>query len=243
MASASAARRLAPPTPRQPSEGAKPSAPASGKSIVITYRVTTRAVGLNTATVIATLKANVESGKFDLLLHSAAKDDGAVGLISATSSNIIFSSPGNGGGLSGLSGAQIAGIVIGVIAFVCLVGGGAVWWFKQHVSGGAHSLLSDLEMSTRSPRDSSSRGFSSSSSYSAHEQYTDYDEDDSGFHDEGRGRGQGGQTVNKLHAAKFPPLQRRERESVPSDDNDDSGDRQGDGSSRRLPTKQDEDGR
>jgi hypothetical protein len=166
-----------------------------------------------------------------------------VGLISATSSNIIFSSPGNGGGLSGLSGAQIAGIVIGVIAFVCLVGGGAVWWFKQHVSGGAHSLLSDLEMSTRSPRDSSSRGFSSSSSYSAHEQYTDYDEDDSGFHDEGRGRGQGGQTVNKLHAAKFPPLQRRERESVPSDDNDDSGDRQGDGSSRRLPTKQDEDGR
>ena len=117
----------------------------------MSYRISTRAVGLTTADVIANLRANVEGGAFDLLLRSAAKDDGAVGLQSASSSQIIFSSaPGGAGYGSGqtLTAGGIVGIVLGVLAAVALVLVGAHYLVNSRRAQ-QWGALKDFEMSRR----------------------------------------------------------------------------------------------
>ena len=176
-------------------------APKPKESIVITYRVTARTVGITNANVIANLKTNVANGFFDLSLHSAAKDDGAFGLIAASSTNIIFSAPDNSYSSAGLSVGAIVGIVIGVLAAVCLAGTGAYYYLSKRYAG--RDLLSGFEMVSNESR--RGVGFPQSShSLSTSETHGDYD-DDGDFHDEGRHDGSSASSVvSAMHRLPRP---------------------------------------
>lgn len=181
--------------------------------IVITYRVSTRAVGISTDDVIKNLRASVQTGSFDILLHAAAKDDGATGLAAAMSRQIMFSSStGASNSPTSLSAGAIVGIVFSVLAGVCLLGGSIMYYLKNRVDPmGMRELLSNVEMGSirSSGMTASSRGMT------AEEPYTDYDDDEGAFHDESRHQRE---VVSALHGrdrgSDYPSLA-RSRDSIP----------------------------
>jgi hypothetical protein len=102
------------------------------ESIVLEYTVTTVTTE-SYEQLSSQLSSAVDDGDFDSLMHSIAVAYAATDLETAVSASIkvtdetLTSDDSGGGGKDGLSGGAIAGVVIGTIAGVALLG--ALLWY------------------------------------------------------------------------------------------------------------------
>jgi len=94
------------------------------------------------------LQAALVSGAFDASLHAIALQNGAVGLLNATS-NSATTDIDDGSDSTTLSTGAIVSIVIGCVVFVGIVGGGiALWliWYFYWRKNGSLLQVSDLPL-------------------------------------------------------------------------------------------------
>ena len=133
----------------------------SSSSINLAYLVKSQSSGLSYTTLSNTLKDSVSSGYFNKQLKSSA--GGATELAACTSNSvdtqdttpITDDDNNNDDNDNGLSDGEIAGIVIGVVAF-CLLVGAAIYYYtnikKNSLSNSKNSSNNNNSSSSKSNR-------------------------------------------------------------------------------------------